>query len=120
MSKRLYVGNLPFLVNDDDLKGIFSSLGEVLSAQVVMDKRTGRSKGYGFVEMQNEAIALQAIETYNGGEIDGRTLKVTEAKSEGPKAATPAVADTSAATTSSEISGETSGETPAESAANPS
>ena len=94
MNKRLYIGNLPFLVNDQDLQEIFSAAGSVQSAQVVIDKRTGRSKGYAFVEMDSEENAKKAIETFDGGEVDGRPLRVSLAKSDGPKKAeTPAVAE---------------------------
>ena len=76
---KIYVGSLPYRVNGDDLKQIFEEYGEVASATVISDKYTGRSKGFGFVEMTNEAEAKSAIEQLNGAEIEGRTIVVNEA-----------------------------------------
>ena len=80
MAKKLYVGNLGFAVTDGDLLKIFEAHGTVLSAQVIMDRETGRSKGFGFVEMGSDAEAQAAIQALNGKEVEGRALTVNEAK----------------------------------------
>lgn len=80
MGKKLYVGNLPYSVRDDDLHRMFESFGSVASAQVIMDRDTGRSKGFGFVEMGSDSEAQSAIDGMNGKEIDGRSLTVNEAR----------------------------------------
>ncbi|MBX9678587.1 MAG: RNA-binding protein, partial [Gemmataceae bacterium] len=80
MGKRLYVGNLPYSVADADLEEMFAAFGSVRSAQVIMDRDTGRSKGFGFVEMDADDGAAQAISALNGKEIDGRALTVNEAR----------------------------------------
>ncbi|MBN2183768.1 MAG: RNA-binding protein [Candidatus Krumholzibacteriota bacterium] len=80
MSKNIYVGNLPFSTNDDDLEKIFAPHGAVSSARIIKDKFTDRSRGFGFVEMENDEEALKAIEAVNGMEIEGRSLKVSEAR----------------------------------------
>jgi RNA recognition motif-containing protein len=77
--KKLYVGNLPYSVNDAALADLFSEHGQVLNASVVLDRQTGRSRGFGFVEME-DAGAEAAIEAMSGQEIDGRALTVNEAK----------------------------------------
>jgi RNA recognition motif-containing protein len=79
MSKNIYVGNLSWSATDDDLRSLFSNYGNVLSAKVVEDRETGRSRGFGFVEMDN-ADALQAIEALNGQNFQGRDLRVNEAQ----------------------------------------
>jgi cold-inducible RNA-binding protein len=83
--KKLYVGNLPFSTTEDDLKELFSAHGEVASASIVMDRETGRSRGFGFVEMSNDDEASNAINAVNGQQMGGRALQVNEArpKSEG-------------------------------------
>ena len=78
MSKNLYVGNLSYNTKDDDLRNLFSEYGTVTSAQVVMDRETGRSRGFGFVEMADGGD--KAIAALNGQEVDGRSLTVNEAK----------------------------------------
>ncbi len=78
MSKRLYVGNLPFTTTNDELRDVFSEFGEVTSANVITDRDTGRSRGFGFVEMQDGAES--AIEALHGREMSGRALTVNEAK----------------------------------------
>src|SRR5262245_25409121 len=85
MGKKLYVGNLSYGVTDTDLSTMFSAHGAVQSAQVIMDRDTGRSKGFGFVEMANDREAQAAIAALNGQESSGRALTVNEArpKSEG-------------------------------------
>ena len=80
MSKKLFVGSLPWAVNDDGLKQAFSAYGKVVSATVVVDRRSGRSKGFGFVEMENDSEAKAAIEALNGSELNGRNIVVNEAK----------------------------------------
>src|SRR5436853_1116570 len=78
MSKKLYVGNLPFSTTEEDLRTTFGQYGDVTSAQIVMDRDTGRSRGFAFVEMADGAD--QAIETLNGAQFNGRALTVNEAK----------------------------------------
>ena len=80
MGNKLYVGNLPYSVRDGDLEQAFGQFGAVTSAKVMMERDTGRSKGFGFVEMDNQAEAQAAITALNGKEVDGRTLTVNEAK----------------------------------------
>jgi RNA recognition motif-containing protein len=80
MAMRLYVGNLPYTVNSDSLKDLFSPFGEVTVSNVIMDKMSGRSKGFGFIEFVDDAFAKEAIAQMNGKEIDGRALRVNEAK----------------------------------------
>ena len=80
MGKKLYVGNLTYGVTDSDLQRMFEAHGTVQSAQVIMDRDTGRSKGFGFVEMKTEQEAQAAITALNGKDADGRALKVNEAK----------------------------------------
>jgi RNA recognition motif-containing protein len=79
MSKKIYVGNLSFQTNDDGLRNLFSQHGEVLSASVVNDRETGRSRGFGFVEMEASS-ATAAIESLDQTEFEGRNLRVSEAK----------------------------------------
>lgn len=81
MSIKLYVGNLPYTLKDSELSDAFKQHGNVISAKVVIDKESGRSKGFGFVEMQNENEANSAIKALNGAEIKGRKLVVAAAKS---------------------------------------
>ena len=80
MGKKLYVGNLTYSVSDSALEQLFSQFGTVQSAQVIQDRATGRSKGFGFVEMDTEAQAQAAIEGLHDQEHDGRRLTVNEAK----------------------------------------
>ena len=80
MAKKLYVGNLSYGTTDSDLRGMFEDYGTVQSAQVIMDRESGRSKGFGFVEMANDQEAQAAIQNLNGKEIDGRALTVNEAR----------------------------------------
>lgn len=84
MAKKLYVGNLPYSVDDEALSSAFSSIGEVLSARVVMDRESGRSKGFGFVEM-NDSDADMAIEKLNGSDLNGRAMNVSEARPQAPR-----------------------------------
>jgi len=80
LGKKLYVGNLTYGVRDSDLEQLFSQFGTVQSAQVIQDRETGRSKGFGFVEMDTDAEAQAAIDGLNDREHDGRRLTVNEAK----------------------------------------
>jgi RNA recognition motif-containing protein len=80
VGKKLYVGNLSFSVTDADLEDLFAPFGEVRSAQVVVDRQTGRSRGFGFVEMEIDAEALAAIDALHDHEHGGRRLTVNEAK----------------------------------------
>ena len=80
MAKKLYVGNLSYDTSDSDLQRLFEEFGTVESAQVISDRETGRSKGFGFVEMGNDQEAQAAIAGMNGKEIDGRSLTVNEAR----------------------------------------
>ena len=85
MSKKLYVGGLSYATTDDGLHDLFASVGAVESAKIVMDRDTGRSKGFGFVEMASEQDAMAAIEKLNGSEADGRRLTVNEARPQAPR-----------------------------------
>ncbi len=76
----IYVGNLSWGVGDDELRDLFAKFGEVSSANVIMDKFSGRSKGFGFVEMPNDSDAESAIEALNEKEMQGRNLRVNQAK----------------------------------------
>ena len=80
MGKKLYVGNLAYSVTDSDLETMFGAHGTVQSAQVIMDRDTGRSKGFGFVEMGSDQEAQAAIAALNGKEVEGRALTVNEAR----------------------------------------
>ena len=80
MGRKLYVGNLAYGVNDGDLAKLFEAHGTVQSAQVIMDRDTGRSKGFGFVEMGSDQEAQAAIAALNGKEVEGRSLTVNEAR----------------------------------------
>ncbi len=80
MAKNLFVGSLPWSVNDEQLAQIFAEAGSVDSARVITERDTGRSKGFGFVEMATEEEAKKAIETLNGKEIEGRAITVNEAR----------------------------------------
>ncbi len=76
----IYVGNLPYNVRDDELRKTFEEFGEVKSAEVIVDRRSNRSRGYGFVQMANEDAATKAIEGLNGTELHGRTLRVDRSR----------------------------------------
>ncbi|MDP2017132.1 RNA-binding protein [Hydrogenophaga sp.] len=80
MGNKLYVGNLPYTVRDEDLQQSFSEFGSVSSAKVMMERDTGRSKGFGFVEMGNDAEAQAAIAGMNGQSLGGRSITVNEAR----------------------------------------
>ena len=83
--KKLYVGNLDYSINDQKLAEIFSEAGEVASAVVITDRMSGRSKGFGFVEMANDDEADKAVEMFNDKEIEGRNLRVNEARPKQPR-----------------------------------
>ncbi|GLS15328.1 MULTISPECIES: RNA recognition motif domain-containing protein [Hydrogenophaga] len=85
MGNKLYVGNLPYTVRDEDLHKAFSDFGNVNSAKVMMERDTGRSKGFGFVEMGSDAEAQSAIEGMNGQSLGGRSLVVNEARPMEPR-----------------------------------
>jgi len=76
----IFIAGLSYSINDADLKDLFSEYGEIASSKVVMDRQTGRSKGYGFVEMDDEEAAKKAISELNGAQYDGRTISVSEAR----------------------------------------
>ncbi len=80
MNKKLYVGGLPYAVTEDKLQEIFSAHGTVESARVITDRFTGRSRGFGFVEMSSDEEAQTAIDSLNGSDLDGRSLTVNEAR----------------------------------------
>lgn len=80
MGKKLYVGNLPFTITDDELGNLFAQVGQVTSAKVITDRESGRSKGFGFVEMATDEEAQKAISQFDGGDVEGRALKVNEAR----------------------------------------
>lgn len=80
MATKLFVGSLPFATTSDELRAIFAKAGQVADANVVMDKMTGRSRGFGFVEMATEADAKKAVDSLNGTEIEGRKIFVSEAR----------------------------------------
>jgi RNA recognition motif-containing protein len=85
MNKKLYVGNLLYEVSDDDLKNLFAQAGNVVSATVIRYQDSGRSKGFGFVEMSTEEEAQKAIDTFNGLDNQGRKLVVSEARPPRPR-----------------------------------
>ena len=80
MAKNIYVGNLPFSTTDDELNDLFSPFGTVTAARVIKDRITERSRGFGFVEMENDEEAEKAIAEMNGKDLDGCPLKASEAK----------------------------------------
>ena len=80
MAKKLYIGGLSYNTTEDALRDAFSQVGTVTSATIIMDKMSGRSRGFGFVEMSTDEEAEAAIEMWNGKELDGRTLTVNEAR----------------------------------------
>lgn len=85
MGKKLYVGNLPYSATDQVLMDTFSQCGTVESAKIIIDRDSGRSKGFGFVEMSSDAEAQAAIEKFNGADYDGRALTVNEARPMAPR-----------------------------------
>ena len=85
MGKKLFIGNLPFSVTDASLESAFAAHGTVESARVIMDRDTGRSKGFGFVEMSTDAEAVTVVKTMNGADLDGRAINVSEARAQAPR-----------------------------------
>lgn len=85
MGNKLYVGNLPFSATEEDLRELFEGHGTVESAAVISDRETGRSRGFGFVEMGSEGEAQSAIQALNGFDLDGRNLRVNEAQERKPQ-----------------------------------
>ena len=82
----IYIGNLPYSTTEDDLRQLFAEYGSVTSANIIKDRDTGNSKGFGFVEMDNQADAEKAIENLNGSAVSGRNIRVNEAR---PRAERP-------------------------------
>jgi RNA recognition motif-containing protein len=80
MTKKLYVGNLSYAVIEDELRTLFSEVGEVVSVNIITDRISGQSKGFGFVEMTTEEAAQEAIQRFNGYELNQRQIKVSEAR----------------------------------------
>ncbi|MBI5668729.1 MAG: RNA-binding protein [Chloroflexi bacterium] len=80
MTKKLYVGNLPYSVTEDEIRELFEQAGEITSVTVITDRETGRSKGFGFVEMSSEEEAQEAIKRFNGYAMSKRPLTVSEAR----------------------------------------
>ena len=80
MARKLFVGGLPYRTTGDELRDAFAQAGEVASASIVTDRETGRSRGFGFVEMANDADAATAVDKLNGSELDGRKIVVSEAR----------------------------------------
>ncbi|HVK59933.1 MAG TPA: RNA-binding protein [Bdellovibrionales bacterium] len=85
MGKKLYIGNLPYSANDQTLADAFAECGTVESAKIIMDRESGRSKGFGFVEMSNDEEAQAAISKFNGADWEGRAMTVAEAKPQAPR-----------------------------------
>jgi RNA recognition motif-containing protein len=85
MGKKLYVGNLPFSATDQILSDTFAQCGTVDSAKIIMDRETGRSKGFGFVEMSSDAEAQMVITKFNGMDYDGRAMTINEARPMAPR-----------------------------------
>jgi RNA recognition motif-containing protein len=89
MNKNLYVGNLSTRVTEEDLRVNFSSAGKVVSVNIIKDRLTGQSKGFGFVEMETEEGASEAIKKFNGGQLDGNNIIVSEARPKRDRGARP-------------------------------
>jgi RNA recognition motif-containing protein len=84
-TSKLYVGGIPYRTTEDELRTAFSEAGEVASVSIIMDRMTGRSRGFGFVEMADEAGGQAAIDRWDGKEFDGRTLSVSQARPQGDR-----------------------------------
>lgn len=87
MSKNIYVGNLPFRTTEESVHDLFARYGEVQSVKLISDRETGKPRGFGFVEMDDDAAADEAIRSLDGSEFEGRSLKVNEAKPRAPRPA---------------------------------
>ncbi|MEK6554774.1 MAG: RNA-binding protein [Bdellovibrionota bacterium] len=85
MGKKLFVGNLPYTADDSSLQTLFASVGTVESARVIVDRETGRSKGFGFVEMSSDDEAQKAVSNLDGQDLNGRNIRVTEARPQEPR-----------------------------------
>ena len=85
MAKKLFVGSLPYSTTSDGLREIFAKVGQVVEANVVMDKMSGRSRGFGFVEMATDEDAKAAVDKLNGTEVEGRKIFVSEARPQAPR-----------------------------------
>lgn len=85
MGKKIYVGNLPYSTDDAELESAFTAFGAVESARVIFDRETGRSKGFGFVEMSSDDEATEAISKLNGSQLSGRQITVSEARPQAPR-----------------------------------
>lgn len=85
MATKLFVGSLPYSMTDDDLSALFADFGQVVSAKVIIDRDTNRSKGFGFVEFDDDAAAKAAIDKLNNSEVGGRTIVVNEARPQEPR-----------------------------------
>ena len=85
MGNRLYVGNLPYTMTSAELEKLFAQHGGVVSAEVMIDRDTGRSRGFGFVEMQTQEASTAAISALDGAQVDGRAIKVNEARERAPR-----------------------------------
>lgn len=85
MGKKIYVGNLSYTVDSNQLENLFGQVGTVDSTNVIVDRDSGRSKGFAFVEMSENSEALAAIAKFNGAELDGRVINVSEAKPQAPR-----------------------------------
>jgi len=85
MENKLYVGNLPYRLSEDELRQVFSQAGTVVSVRIITDANTGRSKGFGFVEMENQQQAEKAIQTLNGFDFQGRAIRVASARPVKPR-----------------------------------
>jgi cold-inducible RNA-binding protein len=89
MGKKLYVGNLPYSIREEQLQSLFGQYGTVESTKIIMNRETGRSKGFGFVEMASDDEAREAIDKVNNYQLDGRDLTVTEARPQQPRQGGP-------------------------------
>ncbi|MEK9195782.1 MAG: RNA-binding protein [Patescibacteria group bacterium] len=85
MGKRLFVGSLPYKLTEDEMKDFFAQVGEVVSVRIITDRDTGRSKGFGFVEMADDAAGDKAIAELNNKELAGRPITISEAKPQQPR-----------------------------------
>ena len=85
MGKRLFVGSLPYKITEDEMKDFFAQVGEVVSVRIITDRDTGRSKGFGFVEMADDAAGDKAIAELNNKELAGRPITISEAKPQQPR-----------------------------------
>ncbi|MFQ5665386.1 MAG: RNA recognition motif domain-containing protein [Candidatus Binatia bacterium] len=89
MATKLYVGNLPFKTSEDELRSLFQEAGTVASVNIIRDKFSGQSRGFGFVEMNSSEEAQKAIEMFNGHSLDNRAILVNEARPQTPRASRP-------------------------------